>query len=105
MSRATDRAALIAHLEAADAVVAPVNSVADILQDTHIVARGNVIEVDDPVLGPMRMQAPAGRMSRTPQAGRHTGASVGEHTREVLIGALGFSEDELRAAGLGGDWS
>jgi crotonobetainyl-CoA:carnitine CoA-transferase CaiB-like acyl-CoA transferase len=100
-----DRAALIAHLEAADAVVAPVNSVADILQDTHIVARGNVIEVDDPVLGPMRMQAPAGRMSRTPQAVRHTGASVGEHTREVLIGELGFSEDELRAAGLGGDWS
>jgi hypothetical protein len=44
-------------------------------------------------------------MSRTPQAVRHTGASVGEHTREVLIGELGFSEDELRAAGLGGDWS
>jgi crotonobetainyl-CoA:carnitine CoA-transferase CaiB-like acyl-CoA transferase len=37
-----DRAALIERLEAADAVVGPVNSVADILSDPHIRARGNV---------------------------------------------------------------
>lgn len=98
-----DRAALIERLEAADAVVGPVNSVADILSDPHIRARGNVVAVDDLELGPLRMQAPAGQFSRTPQAVRSAGPSVGAHTREILIGELGFSEDELRAAGLCGD--
>jgi crotonobetainyl-CoA:carnitine CoA-transferase CaiB-like acyl-CoA transferase len=97
-----DRAALIERLEAADAVVAPVNSVADILRDPHVVARGNVVAVEDPQLGPMRMQAPAGRLSRTPQAVRHTGATVGEHTREVLVGELGFTDEDLRNGGLAG---
>lgn len=96
-----DRVALIERLEAGDAVVAPVNSVADVLADPHIQARENVVTVNDKQLGPMRMQAPAGQFSRTPQRVRHTGASVGEHTREVLIDELGFTEEELRAGGLG----
>jgi crotonobetainyl-CoA:carnitine CoA-transferase CaiB-like acyl-CoA transferase len=96
-----DRAELIKRLEAGDAVVAPVNSVADILADPHIQARENVVSVNDSQLGPMRMQAPAGQFSRTPQSVRHTGARVGEHSREVLIGELGFTEDELRQGGLG----
>jgi crotonobetainyl-CoA:carnitine CoA-transferase CaiB-like acyl-CoA transferase len=96
-----DRAALIETLEAGDAVVAPVNSVADILADPHIQARGNVVSINDPQLGPIRMQAPAGQFSRTPQQVRHTGASVGEHTRDVLIGELGFTEEELCSGGLG----
>jgi len=96
-----DRSDLIERLEAGDAVVAPVNSVADIIADPHIQARDNVVSVNDSQLGPMRMQAPAGQFSRTPQSVRHTGARVGEHSREVLIGELGFTEDELRQGGLG----
>jgi len=95
-----DRAVLIEKLENADAVVAPVNSVADILDDPHIAARGNVIRVDDPELGPLRMQAPAGHMQRTPQEVRQPGPRVGQHGAEILIGKLGLDEKELREAGL-----
>ena len=98
-----DRADLIALLESSDAVVGPVNSVADILADPHVQARGNVALVEDDQLGALRMQSPAGRLSRTPQEIRHAGPSVGQNTREILIGELGFTEAELRAGGLG-DW-
>lgn len=98
-----DRADLIELLESADAVVGPVNSVVDILADPHVQARGNVVQVEDDQLGPLRMQAPAGRLSRTPQDIRRAGPSVGQNTREILIGELGFTEAELRAGSLG-DW-
>ncbi|MFN5614850.1 MAG: CoA transferase, partial [Brevundimonas sp.] len=74
--------------------------VADILDDPHIAARGNVIRVDDPELGPLRMQAPAGHMQRTPQEVRQPGPRVGQHGAEILIGKLGLDEKELREAGL-----
>jgi formyl-CoA transferase len=98
-----DRAALITTLEEADAVVAPVNSVADICADEHIIARSNVIRVEDAELGALRMQAPAGKLTRTPQQVRHSGPCVGQHSREILVGELGFSEAELRQAGLLGE--
>jgi crotonobetainyl-CoA:carnitine CoA-transferase CaiB-like acyl-CoA transferase len=98
---AFDRADLIALLEASDAVVAPVNSVADIMEDPHLAARGSIISVEDDELGgPMRMQAPSGRFSRTPPEIRHAGPPAGAHNREILMGRLGFSEAELRAAGI-----
>lgn len=95
-----DRSALIEKLEAADAVVAPVNSVADILDDPHIQARGNVICIHDTELGPLRMQAPAGQFQRTPQMVRHTGPRVGQHNVEILVDELGFSKEEIQRAGL-----
>jgi crotonobetainyl-CoA:carnitine CoA-transferase CaiB-like acyl-CoA transferase len=96
-----DRAELIALLEASDAVVAPVNSVADIMVDPHIAARGSIISVEDAELGgPMRMQAPSGRFSRTPPEIQHAGPPAGAHNREILLGRLGFTEDELRTGGI-----
>ena len=81
--------------------MAPVNSVADIMEDPHLAARGSIISVEDDELGgPMRMQAPSGRFSRTPPEIRHAGPPAGAHNREILMGRLGFSEDELRAAGI-----
>jgi crotonobetainyl-CoA:carnitine CoA-transferase CaiB-like acyl-CoA transferase len=96
-----DRDALIALLEAADAVVAPVNSVADIMADPHIQARGSVVGVQDEELGgEVRMQAPSGRFSRTPPEIRHGGPPAGAHNREILLERLGFTEEELREAGI-----
>jgi len=41
------------------------------------------------------MQNVVGKLSRTPGAIRHTGPSLGQHNREVLIDLLGFTEEEL----------
>lgn len=92
---------LIKRFDEHEAAVAPVNNVAQILGDPHCQARGNIATVPDAELGgPLRMQNVVGQLSRTPGAIAHAGPRLGEHNREILVQELGFSEDELRAAGI-----
>jgi crotonobetainyl-CoA:carnitine CoA-transferase CaiB-like acyl-CoA transferase len=84
-------AAAVAH----GVPVASAYTAADIAADAHMTVRGDLVAVDDPVLGALRQQAPfprfIGEWSPTP-----TGAPrLGEHTREVLGGLLGLSDAEL----------
>ena len=92
---------LMARFERAGAAAAPVNDVRQAIEDPQMVARGNVVAVDDDELGgPVRMQNVVGRLSRTPGAIRSAGPRVGEHNREILVGRLGLSESALRDAGI-----
>ncbi|MCZ7528244.1 MAG: CoA transferase [Acidimicrobiia bacterium] len=59
---------VLATFRAAQAAIAPVYTMADILADPHVRARGALVEVDG-----VLMQAPVARMSRTPGAIRHAG--------------------------------
>jgi crotonobetainyl-CoA:carnitine CoA-transferase CaiB-like acyl-CoA transferase len=96
-----DLDALIRRFEQHEAAVAPVNNVAQIFADPHYAARQNITAVPDEELGgPLRMQNVVGNFSRTPGAIRHAGPRLGEHNREVLVEELGFSEGELKDAGL-----
>ncbi len=70
-------------------------SVADICADPHIEARGDLETVDDPELGPVRMQGVYPRLSRTPGEIRSGAPRLGEHNREVYEGLLGLSADEI----------
>ena len=88
---------------ACDVPVATAYSAADIFADAHIAARGDLVTVDDPVVGPLRQQAPFPRTvgeAIEPPAGA---PRLGEHTRAVLAGVLGLSDselDELAAEGI-----
>ena len=96
-----DLDALIRRFEQHEAAVAPVNNVAQIFADPHYAARQNIKAVPDEELGgPLRMQNVVGNFSRTPGAIRRAGPRLGEHNREVLVEELGFSEAELKDAGL-----
>ncbi len=96
-----DLDALIRRFEQHEAAVAPVNTVAQIFADPHYAARQNITAVPDEELGgPLRMQNVVGNFSRTPGAIRRAGPRLGEHNREVLVEELGFSEAELKDAGL-----
>ena len=55
-----------------------------------------ITTVDDPALGPMRVQNVVWRMGRTPGRIRSTGRRLGEDTDEVLADA-GLSESEVAA--------
>ncbi len=92
---------LMRRFVAVDAPIAPVNDVAQICADPQFQARENVITLQDEELGgPVRMQNVVGKFSATPGRIRQTGAKLGAHNREVLIGQLGFSEAEVSAAGI-----
>ena len=85
---------------ACDVPVATAYTAADIFADPHVAARGDLVEVDDPVAGPLRQQAPFPRLAGEPAAVPTGAPRLGEHTRAVL-GDLGLDDDELDA--LAGD--
>lgn len=65
--------------ERAEAAIAPVYSMADVVADPHVRARRALVEVDG-----VLMQAPVARLSRTPAELRHAGRALGADTADVL---------------------
>lgn len=95
-----DRDDLIALLREADAAVAPCHNIAEIFEDPHYQARENIVAVEDAELGgEIRMQNIVGKFSRTQPSIRNAGPVLGESNRSLLIDELGFTEEELSAAG------
>lgn len=93
----------IAVFEAAEVAAAPVYDAQQLLADEHLRARGTFIEIDDPDLGPMTVQAPVAQMSDSPGRVEHLGRSLGADNDAVYGGLLGIGTDqlaELRAAGV-----
>ena len=77
--------------------VGPVQSVADILADPHVAARGMVADVEQPgAEAPRQIVGPAIKLTETPAAVRTRAPLLGEHSDEVLAD-LGYSEDERAA--------
>jgi formyl-CoA transferase len=72
-------------------------SVADIFADPHVQARGDIETVDDPTIGPVRMQGVYPRFSRTPGAVQGGAPKLGAHNDEVYRGLLGLTAEELDA--------
>ena len=91
---------VIAAFSDAGAAIAPVYDVADLMADPQIIARDAITEVDDPDLGPMRMQNLLFRMSGTPGAIRFTGRPLGADTDAILGDELGLDVAGLRERGI-----
>jgi crotonobetainyl-CoA:carnitine CoA-transferase CaiB-like acyl-CoA transferase len=75
-------AEVLAAFEAAEAAIAPVYTMREVLADPHVQARHVFVEVDGVV-----MQGPVARLSRTPAEMRWAGRELGADTDGVL-GAL-----------------
>lgn len=69
----------------------------DMLSDEHYAARQNIVEVDDPEIGPVPMQNVVPRLTGTPGEVRWTGPALGQHNGEVYGGVLGIDADEREA--------
>jgi len=72
-------------------------SVADIFADPQVRAREDIVAVDDPVIGTVRMQGVYPRFARTPGAIRSGAPRLGEHNEEIYRGLLGLSAEEIDA--------
>ncbi|MFE1107265.1 CaiB/BaiF CoA transferase family protein [Streptomyces rochei] len=96
------RADVLAAFEKAEAAVAPVQDVRDVMTDPQYRALDTVTTVDDPELGPLRMQNVLFRLSATPGAIRWAGRPHGADTEEVLteLGLAPADVKELREEGV-----
>lgn len=90
MTAAEVEAACVAQ----DVPVARVYSAQDIFNDPHMAARGDLITVDDPILGPVRQQAPAPRFVGEDPVTPTGAPLLGAHNDEVWT-SLGLSADDL----------
>jgi crotonobetainyl-CoA:carnitine CoA-transferase CaiB-like acyl-CoA transferase len=70
-------------------------SVADIFADPHVAARDAIETVDDPTIGPVRMQGVYPRFSRTPGRIARGAPPLGADNEAVYKGLLGLGDTEL----------
>ena len=93
----------MAVFEAASVAAAPIYDARQLRADEHLAARGTFVQVDDPDLGPMTVQAPVAVLSETPGRIAHLGRHLGADNAEVFGGLLDVDPDRLaalRAAGV-----
>jgi len=117
--RFKDNRARVAHIDEVDAIVggwigqhtaedalrifdehecaaAPVYDIAGIFADPQFQARETITTVQDPDLGPVKMQNVIPRLSRTPGKIRWPGPTrMGQHNEDIYCGKLGFSPQRL----------
>jgi crotonobetainyl-CoA:carnitine CoA-transferase CaiB-like acyl-CoA transferase len=85
-----------------DVPVATAYTAADIFADPHFVARGDLVTVDDPVVGPVKQQAPFPRFVGEPPVAPSGAPELGAHTDEVLhsLGLSAADIEDLRERGI-----
>jgi crotonobetainyl-CoA:carnitine CoA-transferase CaiB-like acyl-CoA transferase len=86
---------VVEAFEKAEAAVAPIYDVSQIVEDPQYQALGSIVSVDDPDLGSLRMQNVMFRMSDTPGRIRWAGRGLGQDNRSVYVDELGISKDEF----------
>jgi formyl-CoA transferase len=91
----------MAAFDDAEAVIGPIYSIADIFEDPQYRARETITTVDDPALGPARIQNAIPRLVDTPGQVRHLGGKLGQHNQEIF-GELGYSAAQIEALRQGG---
>ena len=86
----------VAALAGLDVCVAPVQTIAEAVEDPHNRHRRMVLEVEHPNLGQIQQVGIAAKLSDTPGRVRSTAPRPGQHTDEVLS-EIGLSAAEIAA--------
>ncbi|SDF72305.1 CaiB/BaiF CoA transferase family protein [Sporomusa acidovorans] len=84
-----------AILDEAGAPVSLVYSMADIFADPHYAARENIIEVDHPDFGTIKMPGIVPKLSATPGEVKWGGPKIGAHNEDIYGSLLGLSPEEV----------
>lgn len=98
-----DRDAALAALERERVPVAPVLTIPEVVRHPHLLERGTVRPVSDPLLGDFMLPGFPFRFSAVPGPSVLTAPDLGEHNCPVLARYLGYDEDrvaQLTAAGV-----
>jgi crotonobetainyl-CoA:carnitine CoA-transferase CaiB-like acyl-CoA transferase len=86
--------AWVDRLDAAGVPGGPVLTYEETLSDPHIQARGMIVDLEHPIIGPMKTIAPPTRFSDLEFAVRSPAPWLGQHTTSVL-NELGVDQEEI----------
>ena len=87
---------VVALLQANEVPAGPINNIADLRDDPHVIAREMVVAAPDGDGDTLEMEGIFPKLSRTPGAVRHAGGEMGADNAEVFE-AIGLSAAEIAA--------
>lgn len=90
-----NRDELQAHLDEYGVPVSAINSIEDIFNNEQFKARENIVEVEHPRLGKMKMPGIVPKFSKTPGEIRNIGPDIGEDNEHILKEVLNYSDEEI----------
>jgi crotonobetainyl-CoA:carnitine CoA-transferase CaiB-like acyl-CoA transferase len=90
------RADWLAALEAAKVPCGPINDLADVFADPHVVERGMTVRLPHALSGSVDLVASPLKLSATPVDYRRAPPLLGEHT-DAVLDELGLSSQEIDA--------
>jgi crotonobetainyl-CoA:carnitine CoA-transferase CaiB-like acyl-CoA transferase len=92
----------LGRMESAEVPCGPINDVLAALTSEQATAREMVVDIDHPVLGPVRQVGVAVKLGSTPASIRSAPPLLGEHSDEILaeLGYDGSAVARLRAGGV-----
>ncbi|MFD1204525.1 CaiB/BaiF CoA transferase family protein [Sporosarcina contaminans] len=86
---------LTERLDAFGVPVSPILTIEDIFENPQYKARENIVEVEHPRLGTIKVPGIVPKFSKTPGAIRHRAPDLGEHNEEILS-QLGYNNEDMR---------
>jgi len=92
----------VARLQALGVAAHDVQNSAQCLTDPQLAHRGHYVSIDHPFIGPVPIEGPRLRLSRTPGRVGGPGPTYGQHAEVVLSEILGYDEDQIATVAVGG---
>jgi formyl-CoA transferase len=75
--------------------ISQIYSIQDIFEDPQYKARENIVEVEHPRLGKVKIPGVVPKFSETPGSIRQIAPDLGEHTDEILRDILGLDDENI----------
>jgi len=95
ITRTRNTAEWVADMEKADIACGPVNTVPQVADDPHTLAREMITQVEHTQAGMLRVVNSPIKLSRTPVKLERASPVLGEHTEEIFMNLLGLSQADI----------
>lgn len=89
------RQEVVDTLNEAGMPTAPVYTARDVFDDPHFKTRGMLVDIEDPTVGSYTFARTTPHLSASPEIVKQPSPALGQHTREILEGVLGYRSDQV----------
>jgi crotonobetainyl-CoA:carnitine CoA-transferase CaiB-like acyl-CoA transferase len=90
-----NRSSVLEKLQVGDVPSSPINSIADIVEDPHIISRQVLTTLMDDMLGEITIPGVVPKMSESPGEIAHLGPKLGNATQQILSQLLDLDDSEI----------